>query len=61
MVKLSIITASYNSNIYVEKYLNKMVKQVNKITNSYELIIVDDGSRIENRRHIKLFKKNLKI
>ena len=60
MVKLSIITASYNSNIYLERYLNKMVKQVNKITNSYELIIVDDGSRIDSRRHIKQFKKKFK-
>ena len=70
MCKLSIITACYNSQNYIENFIKKILKTLEPITNSFEIIIVDDGSTdnsdkvlskiSENNKNIKVvfLKKN---
>ena len=60
MPKLSIITASFNSDIYVREYLKSISRIAKKITKSYELIIVDDGSSIKSRQNLLKFSKKYK-
>ena len=60
MPKLSIITASFNSDIYVRKYLKSISRIAKKITKSFELIIVDDGSSIKSRQNLLKFSKKYK-
>jgi len=41
---LSVVTTLYASNRFVADFYKRMTKTVNKITDSYELIFVNDGS-----------------
>jgi putative glycosyltransferase len=43
-LKLSVVTTLYASNRFIADFYNRMTTTVNKITDSYELIFVNDGS-----------------
>lgn len=44
-MKLSVVTTLYNSGKYIEEFYNRAVNEVRKITNDYEIIFVNDGSK----------------
>jgi len=43
-VHLSVVTSLYHSGPYVEEYCRRMAEAAKKITNDYEIILVNDGS-----------------
>tara|TARA_B100000795_G_scaffold259047_1_gene233658 strand:+ start:710 stop:1627 length:918 start_codon:yes stop_codon:yes gene_type:complete len=61
---LSILTSTFNSSRHIEFFLNNIKKQADKLNVSYEIIIVDDGSKdntLEILKEIIPVIKNLKI
>ncbi len=42
--KISIVTALYNSSSYVEEFIGRCTAAVTKITDDYEIILVNDAS-----------------
>ncbi|MFA5404943.1 MAG: glycosyltransferase family 2 protein, partial [Ignavibacteria bacterium] len=44
-MKLSVVTTLYNSEKFIEEFYNRTVKEIRKITNDYEIIFVNDGSK----------------
>ena len=66
--KLSIITASYNSQNYIDEFIKKIKIEILKITKNFEIIIVDDNStdnsvskiqdQIKKDKKIKLIQLN---
>ena len=42
--KISIVTALYNSESYVEEFVGRCTAAVTKITDDYEIIMVNDAS-----------------
>ena len=43
-MKLSIVTTLYDSAPYIAEFYARIVRTVRKITQDYELILVNDGS-----------------
>ena len=43
-MKLSIVTTLYKSESYIEEFCERVEAVAQKITNNYEIIIVNDGS-----------------
>ena len=61
---LSIVTASYNSAQYIKDFCQKTEIQILSITDNYEIIIVDDGSKDDCVEKIKeeiLRNQNIKL
>lgn len=44
MVKLSVVTSLYNSTDFIDEFCLRTVEAVEKITDQYEIIVVNDGS-----------------
>ena len=42
--KLSIVVPCYNESLNIEVTYDRIKKNIEKITNNYEIIFVDDGS-----------------
>ena len=61
-MKLSIVTTLYKSSPYVKEFYERITKEVEKITDSYEIIFVDDGSPDDSlKKCISLYKKDTKV
>ena len=43
-MRISVVTTLYKSSPYIEEFLIRIVSTVEKITNDYEIILVNDGS-----------------
>ena len=43
-MKLSIVTTLYNSSSHINEFYSRIVSEAKKITENYELVVVDDGS-----------------
>ncbi len=43
-MKLSIVTTMYQSGPYIEEFVQRVSEAADKITDDYEIIVVDDGS-----------------
>jgi len=63
-VEISVIIPIYNDRESLELFFQRLIKVLNKITDSFELIFIDDGS-IDNSmgilRELKLTEDRLKI
>ena len=61
-VKVSIVFPAYNEAEVLENTINKVVQYLEDLTNSYEIIIAEDGSTDgTNKLATELAKKNAKI
>ena len=58
--KLSIIVPCYNSGKYIRNNIIKLTKILNKSVRTFELILINDGSRDETSKKILELKKNFK-
>ncbi len=47
-VKLSIVTTLYKSKPYIQEFVRRSVSEVQRITDDYEIVMVDDGSPDES-------------
>tara|TARA_Y100000816_G_scaffold285970_1_gene266351 strand:+ start:659 stop:1579 length:921 start_codon:yes stop_codon:yes gene_type:complete len=62
MYDLSIITSAYNSKNYIDEFIKRTSKVVKEITDSFEIIIVDDYSDdIDEKFYEELIQKNKNI
>ena len=55
-MELSIVTTLYNSEEYIEEFVDRIQTTISQIKCSYEIIIVDDGSKddsVTNLRNIR--------
>ena len=43
-MKLSVVTTLYKSSPYIDEFHERLIREVKKITDDYEVIYVDDGS-----------------
>ncbi|MCS6955756.1 MAG: glycosyltransferase family 2 protein [Candidatus Calescibacterium sp.] len=60
--KLSIVTTLYYSSRYIEEFYTRITKEANKITDSYEIIFVDDGSPDDSlQKAIEIHNKDPKV
>ncbi|WP_428026087.1 glycosyltransferase family 2 protein [Arcobacter sp.] len=61
-MKLSIVTTLYNSSKYVEEFYTRISNQAKKITEDYEIILVDDGSPDDSlQKAINLYQNDAKV
>jgi polyisoprenyl-phosphate glycosyltransferase len=61
-LNISVITAVYMAEAIVEPLVNKLTKELDKITNSYEIILVEDCSTDNSWKEIeKLCNQNKKL
>jgi len=61
-MKFSIITTLYKSQEYLDEFYERIKKEVEKVTDKYEIIFVNDGSPDESLRIAKsLFEKDSKV
>lgn len=64
-MKLSVVTTLYCSEQYIDEFLSRIlqsIKQLKEIGNSYEVILVDDGSPDNSlQKAVEFSKKNKKI
>ena len=61
-MKLSIVTTVYKSSEYIEEFYIRISKEVQKITQDYEIIFVDDGSPDDSlNKVLKFFEKDSRI
>ncbi len=61
-MKLSIVTTLYNSSPYVKEFYRRMSIEAKKISNDYEIILVDDGSTDNSlAQGLALQKKDSKL
>jgi len=61
-MRLSIVTALYNSAPYVEAFYNRMTAVARKLTRDYEIIFVNDGSPDESLdRAVSLYKRDKRV
>src|SRR5256885_767727 len=44
-MKISVVTTLYNSAPYIKEFVKRVQTEVTKLTDSYEIILVDDGSQ----------------
>jgi glycosyltransferase involved in cell wall biosynthesis len=58
---ISIISPVYNSKKCLKKLVEKIIFFTNKITNKFEIILVDDGSEDKSWSEIKRLKKRYKF
>lgn len=61
---ISIVTSTFNSSNHIEQFLTKIQNQIKSINESYEIIIVDDGSNDDTVKILKAISfnnKNLKV
>lgn len=61
-MEISIITTLYRSEEYLEEFYDRIKKEVEKITDDYEIIFVNDGSP-DNSLEIaeKIYKNDVKV
>ena len=57
---ISIISPIYNSELCIKKLVEKIFYYTKKITNEFELILVDDGSNDNSWNKIQQLKKKYK-
>lgn len=57
--KISITIPAYNEEKTIESVIKNALSSVSKLTNKYEILLVDDGSTDETSKIIDNFKKNL--
>ncbi len=61
-MKLSIVTTLYDSAPYVKEFYRRMSTEAKKISNEYEIILVDDGSPDDSLlQSVSLHKKDSKL
>ncbi|MCK4766005.1 MAG: glycosyltransferase family 2 protein [Candidatus Aminicenantes bacterium] len=61
-MKLSIVTTLYNSSEYIEAFYNRMTHSARKITEDYEIIFVNDGSKDDSlEKAAAVFQKDNKV
>jgi len=61
-VRVSVVFPAYNEAEVLEATINKVIQYLDNLTNSYEIIIAEDGSTDgTNNLAVKLAKKNDKI
>lgn len=60
MIKISIISPVYNSSKILKTLIEKIVLNIQKITRSYEIILIDDCSSDNSWNELKKMKKNYK-
>ena len=61
-MKLSIVTTLYKSSQYVDEFYERITQEAKKITDSYEIIFVDDGSPDDSlEKCISLYKQDAKV
>ena len=61
-MKLSIVTTLYKSSDYIEEFYLKITQEAKKITESYEIIFVDDGSPDDSlQKALTLFEKDAHV
>lgn len=51
--KLSVVVPCFNEGIHLKQFLKALLNQVRALTNNYEIILVNDGSR-DNTRDVAL-------
>ena len=59
-MKLSIVTTLYKSSDYIEEFYIRISKEAKKITESYEIIFVDDGSPDDSLSKVIKIGENMK-
>jgi len=57
---ISVVSPVYNSSKCIEPLLKTIIKNLKKITNKYEIILIDDASIDDSWNKINYFKKNYK-
>lgn len=61
-MQLSIVTTLYNSSDFIEDFYKRLTRTVKKISEDYEIILVNDGSKDDSLdKAVSLFKKDEKI
>jgi len=61
-MKLSIVTTLYYSSPYINEFYDRITKEVQKITDNYEIIFVDDGSPDDSlQKVISLYEIDRKV
>ena len=61
-MKISIVTTLYRSTPYIEEFYDRISKAVNKITDDYEIIFVNDGSPDDSvQKAFKIYEKDKKV
>lgn len=61
-IKLSIVTSLYKSSPYINEFYERISREAKKITDNYEIILVDDGSPDDSlSKAIELSKKDEKV
>ncbi|MBU0929976.1 MAG: glycosyltransferase [Nanoarchaeota archaeon] len=62
MPKLSVIIPAYNEGENIHSDLNKIIESLHKVTDDFEIIIVNDGSKDDTLKEVgKIKDKRLKI
>lgn len=63
-MELSVVTTLYHSEKYIEEFYQRIVSEVEKVTNDYEILFVDDGSpdnSLEIAKQLLLKNPRIKI
>jgi len=61
-MKLSIVTTLYKSSLYIDNFYTRISKEIQKITQDYEIIFVDDGSPDDClQKVVTLYEKDSKV
>lgn len=61
-MKLSIVTTLYKSSPYIKEFYNRITNEANKITDDYEIILVNDGSPDDSlEKAIELHNQDNKV
>lgn len=61
-MKLSVVTTLYKSSEYIEEFYSRIINEIKRITEDYEIIFVDDGSPDDSlSKAIKLSEKDKNI
>ena len=61
-MKLSIVTTLYKSSLYIDEFYKRITSEAKKITGSYEIIFVDDGSPDDSlQKSVSLYERDNKV
>ena len=58
---ISVISPVFNSEICLDELVNKIIKSTKKITNNFQIVLVDDGSKDNSWNKIIQLKKKYKF